>query len=67
MQVGRSDSSSLTFLISGYFVPTIVAAARGTHMLGVFRLNLLLGWTLVGWLLALVMATRRGHPVPQIG
>jgi Superinfection immunity protein len=48
----------LTFLISGYFVPTIVSAARGRNMLGVFVLNLVLGWTFIGWLVALYIAAR---------
>ncbi len=38
-----------------YFLPTIVALSRG-HLsaLAIFLLNLLLGWTLIGWLLALI-------------
>ncbi|HEY3764245.1 MAG TPA: superinfection immunity protein [Gaiellales bacterium] len=48
----------LTFLVSGYFVPTIVAAARGRGVLGVFLVNLVLGWTFLGWLFALWMAAR---------
>lgn len=48
----------LVFLVSGYFVPTIVAAARARGTLGVFLLNLLLGWTFLGWLLALYIASR---------
>jgi hypothetical protein len=38
-----------------YFLPTIVALSRG-HLsaLAIFFLNLLLGWTLIGWLIAFV-------------
>jgi hypothetical protein len=38
-----------------YFLPTIVALSRG-HLsaLAIFFLNLLLGWTLIGWLAALI-------------
>ena len=40
-----------------YFLPTIVAAMRKAARIGaVFTVNLLLGWTLLGWLVALVMA-----------
>lgn len=47
-----------------YFLPTIVGAARGaTRMAAVFLVNLLFGWSLVGWLVALVMALR---PVPPV-
>ena len=38
-----------------YFLPTIIALARG-HLstLAIFLLNLFLGWTLLGWLIALI-------------
>jgi len=40
-----------------YFVPTIVANAREHHNSGAITiLNLLLGWTLLGWIIALVWA-----------
>ena len=38
-----------------YWLPTIIAIARQAHSaLGVFILNLLLGWTILGWIIALV-------------
>lgn len=43
--------------IALYFLPTIVAANRGhNNHLSIFILNLLLGWTFVGWVVALVWA-----------
>ena len=40
-----------------YFLPTIVALSRRkTNRTAIFLLNLLLGWTFVGWVVALVMA-----------
>ena len=38
-----------------YFLPSIIALARG-HLstLAIFLLNLFLGWTLLGWLIALI-------------
>jgi hypothetical protein len=38
-----------------YFLPTILALARG-HLstLAIFLLNLFLGWTLLGWIIALI-------------
>lgn len=43
----------------GYLLPWAVAATRGArNSAQVFWLNLLLGWTLVGWVVALVMAFR---------
>jgi uncharacterized membrane protein YhaH (DUF805 family) len=49
-------ASFLLFLVL-YFIPTIVALARKHHnRLAIGALNLLLGWTVVGWVVALVWA-----------
>jgi Superinfection immunity protein len=70
---GDSDGSGggwilLILLGIGYFLPTIVAAARHVrNAASVFVLNLFLGWTLIGWVIALAMAARtvdRGEPPP---
>jgi hypothetical protein len=40
-----------------YFIPAIVAGARGHRQsLAIFMLNLLLGWTCLGWVAAIVWA-----------
>jgi threonine/homoserine/homoserine lactone efflux protein len=40
-----------------YFLPTVVAEARGHQRSGmIFLANLLLGWTILGWIGALVWA-----------
>ena len=40
-----------------YFLPWAIAATRGRpNTGGVFLVNLLVGWTLIGWIAALVMA-----------
>ncbi len=40
-----------------YLLPALLAAGRRTHNAdGTLALNLLVGWTVVGWLAALVMA-----------
>jgi hypothetical protein len=40
-----------------HFLPTIIAALRqGRSVVGIFLLNLLLGWTVIGWIVALVWA-----------
>lgn len=48
------------FMIFGvglYFLPAIIAAVRHTHnSTGILLLNLFLGWTMVGWFVALLMA-----------
>jgi Superinfection immunity protein len=53
----------LTVIVGGYFLPTIIAAARKVPNGGsVLVVNLFLGWTLIGWVVALAMAART---VPQ--
>ena len=40
-----------------YFVPTIIAIFRKTHNVGpVIVVNLFLGWTFIGWIVALAMS-----------
>ena len=49
-----------------YFMPTIVATAKHHHATaGVFWVNLLIGWTVVGWFVAFIWAfsPRRAEPV----
>ena len=47
----------LLFGIAMYFLPAIIAAARHTHnATGILLLNIFLGWTVVGWVVALLMA-----------
>lgn len=44
-------------LTGGYMLPWAIAAFRGTrNAWTVFWVNLLLGWTIVGWIVALVMS-----------
>jgi Superinfection immunity protein len=52
----------LTFLF--YFLPTIIAFARSKRdAMSIFLLNLFLGWTLIGWVVALVWAAKHDVPV----
>lgn len=45
----------LLFLGLLYFLPTVIAASKGHHNTGaIFALNLLLGWTVLGWIAAFV-------------
>lgn len=44
-------------LILAYFIPALVAWGRRVHNSGqVIIVNLFLGWTIIGWVVALVMA-----------
>ena len=52
----------LGFLL--YFLPTIIGIARSKRdLLSIFLLNLFLGWTLIGWVVALVWAVKVEAPV----
>ena len=49
-----------TFL---YFLPSIVALARSKRdLLAIFLLNLFLGWSGIGWIVALVWAVKSDVP-----
>ena len=63
--VGRSWTATkvvaiiVAILTAGYMLPWAIAAVRDVPHWGVFWVNLLLGWTIVGWVIALVMSLRR--------
>jgi hypothetical protein len=45
----------LTLIAMAYFLPWLIALARSHHNAGaIFVFNLLLGWTMLGWVIALV-------------
>jgi hypothetical protein len=48
---------SFTFVM--YFLPSIIALARSKRdTLAIFLLNFFLGWTVIGWIVALVWAAK---------
>ena len=56
---------ALAILLILYFLPTIIAHERGVTSLGsIFVINLFLGWTLIGWVVALAMGVRT-VPFPE--
>jgi hypothetical protein len=56
---GGAAVFGLIFLIGVYFLPTIVAVTRKvTNQGSVAVINFFLGWTLLGWVVALAMACR---------
>ncbi|HXA27697.1 MAG TPA: superinfection immunity protein [Candidatus Angelobacter sp.] len=62
----RTDAVALA--LAAFFAPTLVAAARHRGALGsTLAVNLLLGWTGVGWLLAWVLAFRDRRPLVSVG
>lgn len=50
-------------VIAAYFLPAIAASCRKHHnALAIFMLNLLLGWTLIGWVIAIVWSCTAVRP-----
>ena len=53
-------------IVIAYWVPTIVAFTRHVPAKAqVVVVNLLLGWTVIGWIVALVMAFRAVPPATE--
>jgi hypothetical protein len=47
-----------------YFLPSIIALARSKRdLLGIVLLNFFLGWTMIGWVVALVWAFKTDYIV----
>jgi len=47
-----------------YFLPAIIAFARSKRdAVSILVLNLLLGWSVIGWVIALVWALKQDVPV----
>ena len=71
LAAGGSDTGATVAGIIGivaaiffYWVPSITAQVRHVPNKGsVIVVNLFLGWTVVGWIVALAMAMRDPHPV----
>ena len=58
---GKGGQATIAWVIAlctlGYMLPWAIAASRGKSNAGaVGWLNFFLGWTMVGWIVALVMA-----------
>jgi Superinfection immunity protein len=46
-----------------YFLPSIIAVVRSKRdTLAIFLLNLFLGWSVIGWVVALVWAAKNDVP-----
>jgi hypothetical protein len=63
--VTKVVSVVVAILTAGYMLPWAIAAVRDVPHWSVFWLNLLLGWTIVGWIVALVLSLRRQRLVIQ--
>ena len=46
---------ALVLAVLLHFLPTLIAILRGHHnWFAIFLTNLLLGWTVIGWIIALI-------------
>jgi ABC-type transport system involved in cytochrome c biogenesis permease component len=64
---GGSVLIGLIIVAVPYFAPSIVAFVRHHHnQWAIFALNLLLGWTGLGWIGALVWSLTRPTPQPSV-
>jgi hypothetical protein len=64
--VSYDDVQLLLLVGLAYFAPLCVAAIRHHHQLGAIAVvNVLLGWTFVGWVVALAMACSAVKP-PEV-
>ena len=60
---GAGAGVAVLFLFVLYFIPTLVAVIRKVPNTGsVIVINLFLGWSLIGWVVALAMAVRSVPP-----
>jgi hypothetical protein len=56
--------SAYIWMLTAYFLPAIVAEIRGHHQsAAIFLTNLLLGWTGLGWIVALIWSATDLVPV----
>ncbi|HSL83671.1 MAG TPA: superinfection immunity protein, partial [Thermoanaerobaculia bacterium] len=50
-------------LLAVYFLPSLIATKRGHHQTGAIAVvNVFLGWTFIGWVIALAMACSAVRP-----
>jgi hypothetical protein len=44
------------FFLVAYFLPSIVALLQGKKVYIIFVINLVFGWTIIGWIVAILLA-----------
>ena len=55
----------LTLVLVLYFLPTLVASRHGHSAVGIGLLNLLFGWTGIGWIALMVYALVSAPRIPM--
>lgn len=55
---------NLTLFLAGYFLPSLMGLLKSREKrLKLFLVNLLLGWTIVGWMVAFIWAATMPYDV----
>ncbi len=66
---GEATAGAVLIIVAGaivYLLPSLIAVVRKHHQTGaVIAVNLFLGWTLIGWVIALAMALS-AHRAPPV-
>lgn len=58
--LGLLEISLVVLIFVFYFLPTLIALLRQhKNKLAIFLLNLLLGWTVLGWVVSLVWSVMK--------
>ncbi|HMD74371.1 MAG TPA: superinfection immunity protein [Steroidobacteraceae bacterium] len=56
----------LLVVVAAYFLPTIIAFSRNHHnACAICALNSILGWTVIGWIAALVWSLTAVRPISR--
>ena len=71
-QIGEIGAgAAIAILVIGflaYFLPAVIAFLRGHHQrMAILVLNLLLGWTALGWIVALVWSFTAKRQAAEVG
>jgi hypothetical protein len=57
----------LAAILAAYVAPTFIAGCRGHHNSGsICVINVFLGWTLIGWVIALAWSLTEVHQTPKL-
>jgi hypothetical protein len=65
-QLSGQGVAGFGLMLAAYFLPAISAECRGHHnATAILTLNLLLGWTGLGWMIAMVWAMTEPLPPPK--
>ena len=57
----------IALMLAVILLPTFIALSRGVrHVASIAVINVFLGWTFVGWVVALAMAVRTKDPLPVV-